>query len=101
MRRSALVVLVSAFGFLAACGPVESPGTGGPAPGPICYVIEDCVPADCCGETAGVVHVSQAPSCADAQCSGSCDPMYASCGCGLPYCRDGRCVEAPTTSCGG
>lgn len=101
MRRFALALLVSLTGSLAGCDPAEFPGTGGPgpAPGPVCYVDEDCVPADCCGEGSGVVHDSQAPSCFDVQCNTNCDPSQVSCGCGVPYCRDGRCVAA-VTACG-
>ncbi len=93
MRWSALALLVPAFG-LAGCEPDLLPGTGGPAPGRVCYVNEDCVPADCCGESSSVVHRAEAPSCTGVSCNTNCDPSQLNCNCGQPICRDSRCAPA-------
>lgn len=91
--------LALGFLLLAGCGPViDDDGGGGLAPGPVCYVDEDCVPNRCCGEGTSAVHVSLAPACRGIACTGSCDENTIDCGCGIPICRDQRCTVARTVS---
>jgi hypothetical protein len=79
-----------------ACGQyVEEPSDrGGAAGGRICYSDSECVPAGCCGQAIGAIHVTDAQSCSNVRCSGTCPSNMTHCGCGLPVCRDGSCTVA-------
>jgi hypothetical protein len=89
--------------------PLEDSGGGGgggegfcppPPSGAVCYEDSDCVPDACCGEAQCAVFPEQAPSCSNVSCSGDCPPDSIDCGCGVPYCRDGRCTVARTSGPG-
>jgi uncharacterized protein YceK len=77
---------------LGGCGSVIDP----PAPdaGRACTVDADCVPNGCCGEGTSAIHVLDGPDCSMVRCNGMCPVTQIRCGCGLPVCRDSRCVVA-------
>lgn len=87
MRRWALALVLGVVG----CGEVIEP----PAPdaGRACTGDGECVPNGCCGEGTGAIHVMDAPSCGTS-CTTGCPLDEVRCGCGLPVCRDARCVVA-------
>jgi hypothetical protein len=81
-----------AYVVLTGCGELAdlpSPDAGRP-----CVQDVDCVPNGCCGEAISVTHRLDAPDCSATMCSGMCLKDQVRCGCGLPLCRDSRCVMA-------
>lgn len=77
---------------LAGCGVYEPLPTGDA--GRACVQDSECVPDGCCGLGSGAVHVADGPDCSRVDCSPRCPATEVSCGCGLPVCRDARCVVA-------
>jgi hypothetical protein len=62
--------------------------------GRACTGDSECVPNGCCGEATSVIHALDGPDCRAAGCSAMCPLEQVRCGCGLPVCRDARCVIA-------
>jgi hypothetical protein len=60
----------------------------------ICYRDSDCAPNDCCGEATNPTHVSEAPSCSNVRCDGTCTANTIDCGRCIAVCRDSRCAAA-------
>ena len=97
MRRGALLLILC---VTASCGVLDSPSYMPPgASDATCYDDTDCAPNACCGEGDAVVHANDAPACGAVQCTGSCPRNSVNCGCGVPLCRDGRCVAAVSPDC--
>jgi hypothetical protein len=60
----------------------------------VCYQNSDCAPNGCCGEGTHPTHVSEAPSCSNVRCDGTCPANSIDCGRCIPVCRDSRCAAA-------
>jgi len=78
--------------LLCGCGSIIDPLPGDA--GRACTGDFECVPGGCCGEGTSAVHALDAPSCSGMVCNGMCPVSEVRCGCGLPVCRDARCVVA-------
>lgn len=89
--RSAVAGL-ALLAALAGCGTFEPlpPADAGRA----CVQDSECVPDGCCGRGSGAVHVADGPDCSAVTCAPDCPLTQVACGCGLPVCRDARCVVA-------
>lgn len=91
MRALTLITALA----LAGCGFTIDPT---PVPtGRACTGDDECVPDGCCGEGTGAIHVLDGPGCSGQQCNGQCPTTQVRCGCGVPICRDARCVVAVAT----
>src|SRR5687768_2534559 len=90
--------LTLGLGMGLGCGPILD-DLGELTDGTPCYRHEDCVPADCCGESEGVAHVDERGSCEGVVCTSACDPSKVGCGCGVPVCREQRCAVAYGETC--
>ena len=93
--RLAVLGLGAALGLLAGCEPID-PIDDIPVglSDTICYRDSDCAPNGCCGEGTNPTHVSEAPSCSNVRCSGTCPPNSIDCGRCIAVCRDSRCAAA-------
>lgn len=101
----ALVTGALVAGFGAGCGPYDDFYGGGGGGGFFndspCSVNEDCVPADCCGQSSRAVNLEMAPSCSGPeQCADSACFLEAYGGCGVPLCnQEGFCQMAISIDC--
>ena len=94
--RLAALVLGVALGVLGGgCEPID-PITDVPEglSDTICYSDKDCAPNDCCGKGTNPTHVTEAPSCTNVRCDGTCPANTIDCGRCLAVCRDSRCAAA-------
>lgn len=91
-------VFLLAVLVLGGCGDVVLSGRDA-GPGKTCFADTDCAPNGCCGMGDAVVHVSDAPDCSQAVCTGTCPKQGIKCGCAVPVCRDQRCTAALATDC--
>ena len=99
--RLAALTLGVALGFMVAgCEPVDPDGGGGGGGAPaglsdtICYQDRDCAPNECCGLATHPTHVSEAPSCTNVRCDGTCPANTIDWGRCVAVCRNSRCEAA-------
>lgn len=99
-RLAALALGVALGLAVAGCEPVDDGGGGGGGGVPVglsdkvCFQNSDCAPNDCCGLATNPTHVSEAPSCSNVRCDGTCPANTIDCGRCVAVCRDSRCAAA-------